>query len=200
MGNTHGMVSNDINLPWGVTRMRKLTSFYFFERKPIILENRYEHWRGVADLLRFTSRERLRVEWIAFYYTTGRNFLPVKSVKGKGTRTMSLRLSGVFDLQLDFLSIFHGVNILIGMVQQLVAAILNNAVFGSSPTGPISIAQAKICFANPNATVKQLRDAASAMAAFNESGDSGVFTPGISANGKLAKDTAYPCLAFWDLP
>jgi hypothetical protein len=48
--------------------------------------------------------------------------------------------------------------------------------------------------------VKQLRDAASAMAAFNESGDSGVFTTGISANGKLAKDTAYPCLAFWDLP
>jgi len=52
--------------------MRKSTSFYFFKRKPIILENRYEHWRGVADLLRFTTRERLRVEWIVFYYTAGK--------------------------------------------------------------------------------------------------------------------------------
>jgi hypothetical protein len=82
------------------------------------------------------------------------------------------------------------------LLQQLVAAILNNAAFGSSPTGPISIAQAKTCFANLNATVKQLRDAASAMAAFNEGGDTGVFTPGVSANGKQAKDAA--CLAFWN--
>jgi hypothetical protein len=47
-------------------------------------------------------------------------------------------------------------------------------------------------------TLKQVKDAASAMAAFNEFGDSGVFTPGVAANGKLAKDTAYPCLSFWD--
>ena len=104
--------------------MRKLTSFYFFERKPIILENRYEHWRKMADLLRFATCERLRAEWIAFCYTAGRSFLPAKSVKGKGTRTMSLRLSGVFDLQSDFLSILHGVNILIGMVQEIVATSL----------------------------------------------------------------------------
>jgi len=82
------------------------------------------------------------------------------------------------------------------LLQQLVAAILNNNAFGSSPTGPISIAQAKTAFMS--GTLKQVKDAASAMAAFNEFGDSGVFTPGISANGKLAKDTAYPCLSFWD--
>jgi len=52
--------------------MRKPASFYFFKTKPIILENRYEHWRGVADLLCFTTHERLRVEWMVFYYTAGK--------------------------------------------------------------------------------------------------------------------------------
>jgi len=52
--------------------MRKSASFYFFKTKPIILENRYEHWRGVADLLGFTTQERLRVEWMVFYYTAGK--------------------------------------------------------------------------------------------------------------------------------
>ena len=41
--------------------MRKPASFYFFKTKPIILKNRYERWRGVADLLGFTTREKLRV-------------------------------------------------------------------------------------------------------------------------------------------
>jgi len=49
--------------------MRKPASFYFFKTKPIILKNRYERWRGVADLSGFTTRERLRVEWMVFYYT-----------------------------------------------------------------------------------------------------------------------------------
>jgi len=40
--------------------MRKSASFYFFKTKPIILENRYEQWRGVADLLCLTTHERLR--------------------------------------------------------------------------------------------------------------------------------------------
>jgi len=56
--------------------------------------------------------------------TAGRNFIQFESVNGKVTRTMSLRLSGVFDLQSDFLSILHGVNILIGMVQEIVATSL----------------------------------------------------------------------------
>ncbi len=49
--------------------MRKLASFYFFKRKPIVLKDRHERWRGVADLLGFTTQERLRVEWIVFYHT-----------------------------------------------------------------------------------------------------------------------------------
>jgi transposase InsO family protein len=49
--------------------MRKPASFYFFKRKPIILKDRYECWRGVADILGFSTQERLRVEWMIFYYT-----------------------------------------------------------------------------------------------------------------------------------
>jgi len=49
--------------------MRKPASFYYFKRKPTILKNRYERWRGVADQLRLSTPERLRVEWMVFYYT-----------------------------------------------------------------------------------------------------------------------------------
>ena len=52
--------------------MRKSASFYFFKTKPIISGNRYERWRGVADLSGFTSHERLRVEWMIFYYTVAK--------------------------------------------------------------------------------------------------------------------------------
>jgi len=54
--------------------MRKPASFYFFKRKPIIpaCRDRYELWRGVANLLRFKAHERLRVEWMVFYYTAGK--------------------------------------------------------------------------------------------------------------------------------
>ena len=48
--------------------MGKGYSFYYFKRKPIELGDDYETWRGVADLLKFSSQERLRVEWIIFYY------------------------------------------------------------------------------------------------------------------------------------
>ena len=51
--------------------MRKPASFYFFKRKPIVRKDRYELWRGVASLLDFKAQERLRVEWMIFYYTAG---------------------------------------------------------------------------------------------------------------------------------
>jgi hypothetical protein len=82
------------------------------------------------------------------------------------------------------------------LLQQLLAAILNNAAFASSPSGPIDIATAKARYCNVNSTVAQLIEAAGAMAQFNESGDSGVFTPGLSANGKVAKEAAD--IPFWD--
>ena len=49
--------------------MRKSASFYFFKRKPLVLGERQELWRKVAELLGFTARERLRVEWMVFYHT-----------------------------------------------------------------------------------------------------------------------------------
>ena len=52
--------------------MRKPASFYFFKTKPIPPENKYERWRGVADLSGFTTHERLRVEWMVFYYTAAK--------------------------------------------------------------------------------------------------------------------------------
>jgi len=52
--------------------MIKPASFYFFKRKPIVLKDRYESWRGVADISGFTTQERLRVEWMVFYYTVGK--------------------------------------------------------------------------------------------------------------------------------
>jgi transposase InsO family protein len=51
--------------------MRKPASFYFFERKPIVQQSRHEFWREVADLTGLSVQERLRVEWMVFYYTTG---------------------------------------------------------------------------------------------------------------------------------
>ena len=52
--------------------MRKSASFYFFKRKPIVPKSRYEFWREVADLTGLSARERLRVEWMVFYYTVGK--------------------------------------------------------------------------------------------------------------------------------
>ena len=51
--------------------MRKPASFYFFKRKPIARKSRHECWREVADLTGLSIQERLRVEWMVFYYTTG---------------------------------------------------------------------------------------------------------------------------------
>jgi transposase InsO family protein len=52
--------------------MRKPASFYYFKTKPIILKDRYELWRGVADRSGVRAHERLRVEWIVFYYTVAK--------------------------------------------------------------------------------------------------------------------------------
>jgi hypothetical protein len=81
------------------------------------------------------------------------------------------------------------------LLQQLIAAELNHEAFGSSPTGSISIADAEAAFCGTD--INAINAAASAMAAFNEGGDDGEFTPGVSANGKKAKDAA--TLSFWDI-
>ncbi|HEX6576378.1 MAG TPA: hypothetical protein VF042_15525 [Gemmatimonadaceae bacterium] len=81
------------------------------------------------------------------------------------------------------------------LLQQLLAAELNYATFGSTPTGSISIQQAEDAYCGSD--IDAINAAASAMAAFNESGDSGEFTPGVSANAKESRTTAN--LAFWNL-
>jgi hypothetical protein len=80
------------------------------------------------------------------------------------------------------------------LAQQLLAAILNNQLFGSSPSGSISIDAAKDAFCTGD--LAAVKAAASAMAAFNEGGDSGEFTPGGSADAKHAR--AIADLQFWD--
>jgi len=52
--------------------MRKPASFYFFKRKPEVRKSRHEFWREVADLTSLSVRERLRVEWMVFYHTVGK--------------------------------------------------------------------------------------------------------------------------------
>jgi len=52
--------------------MRKPASFYFFKRKPEVRKSRHEFWREVADLTSLSVRERLRVEWMVFYHTIGK--------------------------------------------------------------------------------------------------------------------------------
>ena len=49
--------------------MKKTASFYFFKRKPIVLQDKFERWRGVATYLNLSPKERLRMEWMIFYYT-----------------------------------------------------------------------------------------------------------------------------------
>jgi hypothetical protein len=80
------------------------------------------------------------------------------------------------------------------LLQQLLAAILNNQLFGSSPSG-MTIDQAKAAYCT--GTIQQIKAAQSAMASFNESGDSGLFTPGASAMPKEAK--AFADYVFWDV-
>ena len=78
------------------------------------------------------------------------------------------------------------------LLQQLIAAELNTAAFGSTPSMSYIDAEAAFC----GTDITAINTAASAMAAFNEGGDSGIFTPGGSANAKRAKSIAD--LGFWD--
>ena len=80
------------------------------------------------------------------------------------------------------------------LLQQLLAAELNFSAFGSSPS-PITTAQAEAAFCGTD--INAIKAAQVAMGAFNESGDSGAFTPGASATPKISKDIAN--IAYWDV-
>lgn len=54
-----------------MSRSRSNRSMFYFKRKPIMLGNRYDRWRKVAELIRLSREGRQRLEWIIYYETTG---------------------------------------------------------------------------------------------------------------------------------
>ncbi|HET9083777.1 MAG TPA: hypothetical protein VFN41_05180, partial [Candidatus Limnocylindrales bacterium] len=79
------------------------------------------------------------------------------------------------------------------LLQQLIAAELNSSAFNSTPsTGSFTAWESAFCGTNQNS----IKTAASQAASFNEAGDSGAFTPGMSADAKTAKSIADK--GFWD--
>jgi hypothetical protein len=82
------------------------------------------------------------------------------------------------------------------LLQQLLAAELNASAFGTVPSGGsgvFAIWEAAYCGTNLTA----IHNALSAAASFNSSGDSGVFTPGTSADSQTARSIANE--TFWDV-
>jgi hypothetical protein len=80
------------------------------------------------------------------------------------------------------------------LLQQLLAAELNASAFGSVPSsGSFSAWETALCGTNQTAIKNALKQAAS----FNTAGDSGVFTPGTSADSKYARSIAN--IPFWDI-
>jgi hypothetical protein len=80
------------------------------------------------------------------------------------------------------------------LLQQLLAAELNFSAFGSVPP-TMSTAAAEAAFCGND--IDAIKAAQIAMASFNESGDSGAFTPGASAMPKESKAIAN--LLYWDV-
>ena len=80
------------------------------------------------------------------------------------------------------------------LLQQLIAAELNASAFGSVPSsGSFAAWETALCGTNINA----INTATSQAASFNTAGDSGTFTPGTSADSKLARSIANK--AFWNI-
>ena len=80
------------------------------------------------------------------------------------------------------------------LLQQLLAAELNGSAFGSVPgSGSFAAWEAAFCGSNTNAIKTAQQQAAS----FNTAGDSGLFTPGTSADSKTARTIANKI--FWDV-
>ncbi|WP_189005165.1 prealbumin-like fold domain-containing protein [Deinococcus malanensis] len=75
------------------------------------------------------------------------------------------------------------------LLQQMIAAELNASAFGSVPAGGMTMFltwEAAFCGTNANA----IKDAQRQAANFNETGDSGTFTPGTSADSRFARSIA----------
>lgn len=83
------------------------------------------------------------------------------------------------------------------LLQQLLAAILNQAYFGSAPSSP-TIAQAEAAYCGTSVTA--ISNAANALNTFNNSGDTLGSTPGAAATPQASKSLAATALSFWDQP
>jgi len=80
------------------------------------------------------------------------------------------------------------------LLQQLIAAELNASAFGSVPSnGTFAAWESALCGTNQNA----IKNAQQQAASFNTAGDSGAFTPGTSADSKLARSVAD--IPFWKI-
>jgi hypothetical protein len=80
------------------------------------------------------------------------------------------------------------------MLQQYLAAAINVAQFGSNTEAFLAAARTAYCGSDLNA----IKDQIGILGGYNESGDSGLFTPGVSATTKLSKDQAD--IDAWDIP
>jgi hypothetical protein len=79
-------------------------------------------------------------------------------------------------------------------LQQYLAAVLNVHAFGT-PIPGTSLADARAAYCGTN--IGAIQTQKSLLAAYNESGDTGEFTPGANATAKLSK--SYADIAFWDI-
>jgi hypothetical protein len=79
------------------------------------------------------------------------------------------------------------------MLQQYLAAVLNYYEFGSGTPGLLSTARTAYCGTDMSAIQAQI----GILGTFNSSGDSGLFTPGVSATTQESKQEAN--IAFWDI-
>jgi hypothetical protein len=81
------------------------------------------------------------------------------------------------------------------LLQQLLAAELNASAFGTLPSiGSYAAWESAFC----GTDIQAINLAQSQAAAFNEAGDSGIFTPGTAADAKHARAIADEC--FWNAP
>jgi hypothetical protein len=78
-------------------------------------------------------------------------------------------------------------------LQQYLAAVLNVHAFGT-PIGTTTLAQARAAYCGNNANAISAQK--SLLAAYNEGGDTGEFTPGANATAKLSREQAN--IPFWD--
>ena len=117
----------------------------------------------------------------------GKNISTLRKLMGGFWSDVSKKTTGVKRTALD--------QARMQLLQQLLAAELNASAFGSVPaggSGKFAVWEAAYCGTSQTAIQNAMQGAAS----FNNSGDSGTFTPGTSADSKNARAIADK--VFWN--